>query len=109
MPEGTGIEDSQVAESKSNGIIQGKITTTQEQVRTLQLALGSRYTRVVTNELLSLPRLVSHALGSVTRHQKEPYGKTSYECSKVTKCNMQEFEFALAGHFLKPGTRRSNA
>ena len=96
----TMLEQSPVADSRSNGFIERAIQTVEGQIRTMKSALGRRLDVKMPNDRCIIPWLVEHAGNILTRFEVGKEGKTPIQRLKGRKLRTQLVEFGECVSFL---------
>ena len=79
---GTGLENSKVGDSNSNGKIERAIRDVENLIRTLRSALSARIGESVKLSMSIVPWMVRHAAYLITRCRVRAHGKTSMQLMK---------------------------
>ena len=101
---GTGIDNSSVGDSDSNGTIERAIQDVEGQTRTLRAALEERVQERVDLDNPVVPWMVRHAAYLITRCRIRPNGRTSFQVMKGRRSNTKMAEFGEIVHFKIPKT-----
>ena len=99
------LEESPVADSQGNGMVERAVQEVQGQVRTLKDALETRYGIKVLGGHTCLPWLVSHAGNLISRYKKMEDGRAAYERVKGRAFTRSIAEFGECVWYLKPGSK----
>jgi hypothetical protein len=87
------VEQSPVASSQSNGIVERAILSVQQQVRVLKCALETRWCIDIPSKHPVMPWLVEYASYLLNRFEVSRDGRTSYERCKSKPSKTLGFEF----------------
>ena len=101
---GTGLENSAIGDSDSNGTIERAIQDVEGQTRTLRSALEERIAVKVRLSSSVVPWMVRHAACLITRCRVRPSGRTSFQLMKGRRSNAKLVEFGEVVHFKIPKT-----
>ena len=85
------IEESPVGEHQTNGEVERAIQSVQELMRTMKMALQSRYKRRIRGDHPVLPWLVKHAAMIINLCKVGNDGRTAYERRKGKRFNLVHF------------------
>ena len=101
-------EESPVKESQSNGEVENAVKQVQAKVRTLRLAIESRYNISLKRDDCSIPWMIKHAADMIRRMLVGKDGRTAYERIKGKKFKGELIEFGEVIWYMKPGTKGVN-
>ena len=96
----TMLEQSPVADYRSNGFVERAIQTVEGQIRSMKSALDRRLGIRVPNDWCVIPWLAEHAGNILTLFEVGKDGKTPFQRLRGRKLKAQLVEFGERVHFL---------
>ena len=101
-------EESPVEDSRSNGYIERAIQEVQGQIRTIKSAVEGRYKEEMAPDHPAIPWMVTHAAGTLNRHQVGKDGMTAYRRLRGKDHEVKVAEFGECVLYMTPGITGKN-
>ena len=101
-------EESPVCDHQSNGAVERAVQNVEAQIKTMRLALESRYKCKIRADHCIMPWLVHHAAMMYNICQIGDDGKTPYERRKGKRFNRELPEIGECIHYLRPGSNKDD-